>query len=71
MCPYCPSRGGGEDSAFSSVGIVGELRQQVSQLQTMLKEKEQKMVRYQEQLHTRNEELNTLKEQLDSQVYRT
>ena len=47
-------RGGGEESAFSSVGIVGELRQQVAQLQAMTKDKEQKIVQYQEQLQLIN-----------------
>ena len=68
-------RAGGEDSAFSNTTIIHQLREQVSQLQAILQEKEenektaaQKLAMYQNQLHAKNNEVATLKDQLQSQV---
>ena len=68
-------RAGGEDSAFSNSSIIQQLREQVSQLQAMLCEKEetektasQKLAMYQNQLHAKNSEVATLKDQLQAQV---
>lgn len=68
-------RPGGEDSAFSNSSIILQLREQVSQLQGILQEKEesektaaQKLAMYQNQLHAKNNEVSTLKDQLQAQV---
>lgn len=68
-------RAGGEDSAFSNSSIIVQLREQVSQLQAILQEKEesektaaQKLAMYQNQLHSKNSEVATLKDQLQAQV---
>lgn len=68
-------RAGGEDSAFSNSSIILQLREQVSQLQGILQEKEesektaaQKLAMYQNQLHAKNNEVSTLKDQLQAQV---
>lgn len=68
-------RAGGEDSAFSNTTIIHQLREQVSQLQVILQEKEenektaaQKLAMYQNQLHAKNNEVATLKDQLQAQV---
>ena len=68
-------RAGGEDSAFSNSSIILQLREQVSQLQVILQEKEesektaaQKLGMYQNQLHAKNNEVATLKDQLQAQV---
>ncbi|XP_032239699.2 forkhead-associated domain-containing protein 1 isoform X1 [Nematostella vectensis] len=65
-------RGGGEFSAFTSTGLA-ELQQKVNELQARLKEKEeahrtvtQKLSEYQSQMHIKNEEIASLKDQLDS-----
>ncbi|XP_020624000.1 forkhead-associated domain-containing protein 1-like isoform X1 [Orbicella faveolata] len=67
-------RPGGEDSAFSNSSIILQLREQVSQLQGILQEKEesektaaQKLAMYQNQLHAKNNEVSTLKDQLQAQ----
>ncbi|KAL9970156.1 hypothetical protein ACROYT_G022484 [Oculina patagonica] len=67
-------RAGGEDSAFSNSSIILQLREQVSQLQAILQEKEesektsaQKLAMYQNQLHAKNNEVATLKDQLQAQ----
>lgn len=68
-------RAGGEDSAFSNSSIILQLREQVSQFQGILQEKEesektaaQKLAMYQNQLHAKNNEVATLKDQLQAQV---
>ena len=68
-------RAGGEDSAFSNASIIHQLREQVSQLQAIVQEKEenekaaaQKLAMYQNQLHGKNNEVATLKDQLQAQV---
>lgn len=68
-------RAGGEDSAFSNSSIILQLREQVSQLQAILQEKEesektsaQKLAMYQNQLHAKNNEVASLKDQLQAQV---
>lgn len=68
-------RAGGDDSAFSNTSIIHQLRHQISQLQAILQEKEenekaaaQKLTMYQNQLHAKNNEVATLKDQLQSQV---
>lgn len=68
-------RAGGEDPAFSNSSIIHQLHEQVSQLQAILQEKEesektaaQKLAMYQNQLHAKNNEVSTLKDQLQSQV---
>ena len=68
-------RAGGEDSAFSNSSIILQLREQVSQLQGILQEKEesektavQKLAMYQNQLHAKNNEVSTLKDQIQAQV---
>ena len=68
-------RAGGEDSAFSNASIIHQLREQVSQLQVIVQEKEenekaaaQKLAMYQNQLHAKNNEVATLKDQLQAQV---
>ena len=68
-------RAGGEDSAFSNASIIHQLREQVSQLQAIVQEKEenekaaaQKLAMYQNQLHAKNNEVATLKDQLQAQV---
>ncbi|CAH3195225.1 unnamed protein product [Porites evermanni] len=60
---------GGEDSAFSNASIIHQLREQVSQLQAIVQEKEenekaaaQKLAMYQNQLHAKNNEVATLKD---------
>ncbi|KAM7433715.1 Forkhead-associated (FHA) phosphopeptide binding domain 1 [Porites harrisoni] len=67
-------RAGGEDSAFSNSSIIHQLREQVSQLQAIVQEKEenekaaaQKLAMYQNQLHAKNNEVATLKDQLQAQ----
>ncbi|KAM7425277.1 hypothetical protein ABFA07_023278 [Porites harrisoni] len=67
-------RVGGEDSAFSNASIIHQLREQVSQLQAIVQEKEenekaaaQKLAMYQNQLHAKNNEVATLKDQLQAQ----
>ena len=69
------SRGGQDSSAFSSSSIIMELRQQVTQLQNILTEKEemgraaaQKLASYQQHLHTKNEEVASLKDELHTKV---
>ncbi|KAM7429981.1 Forkhead-associated (FHA) phosphopeptide binding domain 1 [Porites harrisoni] len=68
-------RAGGEDSAFSNASIIHQLREQVSQLQAIVPEKEenekaaaQKLAMYQNQLHAKNNEVATLKDQLQAQL---
>ena len=68
-------RAGGEDSAFSNSSIIHQLREQVSQLQAIVQEKEenekaaaQKLAMYQNQLHAENNAVATLKDQLQVQV---
>ena len=68
-------RAGGDDSAFSNTSIILQLREQVSQLQVILQEKEeiektaaQKLAMYQNQLHAKNNEVAILKDQLQAQV---
>lgn len=68
-------RTGGEDSAFSNSSIILQLREQVSQLQGILQEKEegektaaQKLAMYQNQLHAKNNEVASLKDELQMQV---
>lgn len=71
-------RAGGEDSAFSNSSIILQLREQVSQLQGILQEKEegektaaQKLAMYQNQLHAKNNEVASLKDQLQMQTKAT
>ncbi|XP_073231064.1 forkhead-associated domain-containing protein 1-like [Porites lutea] len=68
---------GGEDSAFSNASIIHQLREPVSQLQAIVQEKEenekaaaQKLAMYQNQLHAKNDEVATLKDQLQAQLGR-
>ena len=76
LCIFTIIRAGGEDSAFSNnAGIIHQLREQVSQLQAIVQEKEenekaaaQKLAMYQNQLHAKNNEVATLKDQLQAQV---
>lgn len=70
-----PCRGGRDDSAFSNSSIISDLRDQITQLQSILKEKEdaertsaQKLATYQSQLHIKNEEVASLKDQLQAKV---
>ena len=60
---------------FSNASIIHQLREQVSQLQAIVQEKEenekaaaQKLAMYQNQLHAKNNEVATLKDQLQAQV---
>ena len=75
LCIFTIIRAGGEDSAFSNASIIHQLREQVSQLQVIVQEKEenekaaaQKLAMYQNQLHAKNNEVATLKDQLQAQV---
>ena len=68
-------RAGAEDSVFSNASIIHQLREQVSQLQAIVQEKKenekaaaQKLAMYQNQLHAKNNEVATLKDQLQAQV---
>ena len=68
-------RAGAEDSVFSNASIIHQLLEQVSQLQAIVQEKEenektaaQELAMYQNQPHAKNNEVATLKDQLQAQV---